>query len=171
MKTKKERKQPPVWLLLIVFFTLFFLISIAITVFLNLPWYFPFSCFWGMMIGMILLASGFFILVSALKTLKIKRAFGGELYKSKAESKLITTGIYAYTRNPVYLGSILLFLGWFFIFLFTFLLVMTFLFMILFYFVAKWEEKELYERFGDEYLQYKQKVPLFIPYSKNHIRR
>lgn len=171
MGTKKERKQPPVWLLLIVFFTLFFLISIAITFFFNLPWYFPFPRFWGIMIGMILLAFGFFILGSALRTLKIKRAFGKEIYKSKAESKLITTGIYAYTRNPVYLGSILLFLGWFFIFLFTFLLIMTFLFMILFYFVAKWEEKELYERFGNEYLQYKQKVPFFIPYPKNHIRR
>jgi protein-S-isoprenylcysteine O-methyltransferase Ste14 len=38
--------------------------------------------------------------------------------------------------------------------------------MILFYFVSKWEERELTERFGEEYLRYKEAVPRFIPYRK-----
>ena len=32
-----------------------------------------------------------------------------------------------------------------------------------FMFVAKWEEKELTERFGKTYLDYKARVPFFIP--------
>lgn len=170
MGTDKERKQPPVWLMLIVFFALFSSTSIGITFFFRLPWYFPFPRLWGIMAGIILLAFGFFILISALKALKVKRAFGKELYKSKTESMLIITGIYAYTRNPLYLGSTLLFFGWFFISLFTFLLIMTFLFIILFCLVAKWEEKELAERFGEEYTRYKETVSFFIPYPKKRPR-
>jgi len=33
----------------------------------------------------------------------------------------------------------------------------------LFRFAAKWEEEELTERFGDEYLSYKESVPFFFP--------
>lgn len=106
---------------------------------------------------------GFFFLINALRALKIKRALGKEIYKSNKESKLITTRIYAFTRNPLYLGAAITFLGWFFFFLLTFLLIMTFLFIILFLLVAKWEEKELSERFGEEYLNYKKSVPFFFP--------
>lgn len=166
MEKKNKRQQPPIWLFLIIFFALFLLISLGVTLLFQLPWYFSIPNILGVVVGVILLVLGFYILISALKALKLSRAFGKDIYKTKTESKLITTGIYAFTRNPVYFGSILLFLGWFFIFLFTFLLIMTILFTILFYLVAKWEEKELLERFGDEYRKYKKIVPFFIPYPK-----
>lgn len=166
METKKERKSPRLWLVPITAFITFFLISVGLMWFLKLPWYFPFPRIEGLIIGLILLIPGLYIPIRAFKTLTLKRASGQEIYKPKEESKLITTGIYAYTRNPIYFGDTLLFLGLFFITLFTFLLIMLFLFLILFYFVMKWEEKELYERFGDEYLEYKRKVPRFIPRPK-----
>lgn len=34
------------------------------------------------------------------------------------------------------------------------------------YLVAKWEEKELTQRFGEEYLQYKRRVPFIISFLK-----
>lgn len=166
MEIGKKRKQPPIWLALIIFISLFFLISVGITLLFNLPWYFPVPYFWGFVIGIILLAIGFFFLVRALKSLTIKRAFGSDVYKSKTESKLIVTGIYSHTRNPLYLGATILFLGWFFVFLYTFLLIVTLLFLILFVLVAKWEEKELHERFGEEYEKYKESVPFFLPFPK-----
>jgi len=168
MEPVKRKKIPPIWLLVIIIITFFLLISIGITLLFKLPFIFPIPRFWGILIGIILLSSGFFILICALKVLTIKRAFGKELYKSKTESKLITTGIYNYTRNPLYLGAILLFFGWTFIFLFTFLLIMTFLFIAFFYFVAKWEEKELFERFGEEYQKYKKKVKFYNKTIKTH---
>ncbi len=170
MATDEEKKQPPILFILIVVFTLFLLISIGINHFFQLPRYIPIPLFWRITAGIILLAFGFFILFNALRALTVNRALGEEIYKSKTESRLITTGIYAYTRNPLYIGATLLFFGWVIIFRLTFLLIMTLLFIILFYFVAKWEEKELFERFGEEYLHYKEKVPLFIPYPKKRLK-
>jgi protein-S-isoprenylcysteine O-methyltransferase Ste14 len=107
-------------------------------------------------------------MILALKELHISRAFGKDVYASKETSQLVTTGIYAYTRNPVYLAATLLFLGWFFTTRFTVLVIMTVLFLVLFIFVAKWEEQELTDRFGDTYHHYKETVPFFIPYPKRH---
>lgn len=170
MGSNKEKKRPPIWIMIIVFFSLYLLISIFLTLFLRLPWNFPIHPLLGIVVGISLLAIGFFILINTLKSLTIKRVFGKEIFKSKDESKLVTTGIYAYTRNPLYLGSTILFLGWFFVFLLTFILIMTLLFLIMFYFVAKWEEKELTERFGEEYLCYKNTVHFFLPYPKRQCR-
>jgi len=80
------------------------------------------------------------------------------------EDTLVTTGIYAYTRNPMYFGATIMIFGWFLVFPFTFILISTLLFSILFYVTAKWEEKQLSMEFGKEYLKYKRKVPLFVPY-------
>lgn len=165
-----ERKQPPIWLILIVVFTVFLGISLGIIYLLRLPWYISMSSHLGTVFGLLLLVIGFFILISAIKALRINRAFGKDIYKSQLESTLVKTGIYRYTRNPLYLGSTILFFGWFFIFRRTFLLIMTFLFIVLFYFVAKWEETELFERFNTEYLQYKNSVSFFIPYPKKRDR-
>jgi protein-S-isoprenylcysteine O-methyltransferase Ste14 len=41
--------------------------------------------------------------------------------------------------------------------------VLTILAFVHFMFVAKWEEKELTERFGKPYRDYKQRVPFFLP--------
>jgi protein-S-isoprenylcysteine O-methyltransferase Ste14 len=80
--------------------------------------------------------------------------------------ELVTTGIYAYTRNPMYFGAIIMILGWFLVFPFTFIFISTFLFLVLFYITAKSEEKQLIQTYGKTYLKYKSKVPLFIPYPK-----
>ncbi len=41
--------------------------------------------------------------------------------------------------------------------------ILIILFSLLFIFNAKWEERELTERFGEEYKEYKRKVPFIIP--------
>ncbi len=79
--------------------------------------------------------------------------------------ELVTSGLYAYVRNPmisgwlsgmfglgVLLGSIS----------FTFIFTPLFAILNVIYLKAI-EEKELEKKFGDEYLRYKEKVPMFIP--------
>jgi len=79
--------------------------------------------------------------------------------------ELVTSGLYAYVRNPmisgwlsgmfglgVLLGSIS----------FTFIFTPLFAILNVIYLKAI-EEKELEKKFGEEYLRYKEKVPMFIP--------
>lgn len=166
METSRKRKIPPIWLLILIFFTTYLLISIGITHFLHLPGHIRLPDYWSIAIGSILLLVGFCVLGSAIKTLTIRRASGKDVYKPKSESKLVTTGIYAHVRNPVYLGNTLMLWGWFFVLQLTVVLFLTILFMIHFYLVAKWEERELTERFGEVYLEYKRRVPFIIPSLK-----
>ena len=169
MKAVFTKRTPPGWVVFPVFAALILtlsLISIAVINLLNLPLFVMIPRFLAVLLGIFLLVAGFLLLFSSLKTLTLKRAFGREMYKPGSECKLITTGIYAYTRNPIGFSSTILFSGWFFIFESTFLLILTILFIIFYCSYAKWEEKELTERFGEEYAEYKKTVPFFVPYPR-----
>jgi protein-S-isoprenylcysteine O-methyltransferase Ste14 len=79
--------------------------------------------------------------------------------------KLITTGLYGFIRNPMALGMLLLLegLGFYFgslslIIFFAPLPVVLYAF-----YIKAVEEPELELRFGQEYREYKQRVPMFIP--------
>ena len=88
---------------------------------------------------------------------------GKELFLDKSESTLITHGPYAYTRNPIYLSAFICLLGWFFLLRLTLLGFLTVIFGFHFFAVAKWEERELRQRFGQDYIDYAKHVPLFFP--------
>jgi protein-S-isoprenylcysteine O-methyltransferase Ste14 len=90
------------------------------------------------------------------------RAFAaGYLHKQEV---LTVTGPYAYTRNPLYLGSAILTLGaglaahsWI-------SAVILFVYFIVVYFIVmRREEKELQLRHGAAFNEYARAVPLFIP--------
>lgn len=75
---------------------------------------------------------------------------------------LITHGIYAWSRNPIYIVSVLGFIGWAVAVnaLFVYLLTTP---LIIFYIVAPYlEEPWLEEQYAEEYRAYKQKVPRFF---------
>jgi protein-S-isoprenylcysteine O-methyltransferase Ste14 len=117
---------------------------------------------WGIGLSVFLLVLGFGIDAWIIMTFRRAR---GTPVPFNPPPKLITTGLYAYVRNPmaiaglligeglgVLLGSLSL------IFIFVPLLVLLYTF-----YVKAVEEKELELRFGEEYLEYKKKVPMFIP--------
>ena len=164
--TENERSPPPLVLAIILVFSIFSIISVGLTLLLNLSMFFIEFELWSLIVGVIILCIGFPLMGLTLRELRVRRALGDEIYKSGSESNLVTTGIYAHTRNPLYLSSAILFIGWIFVTRLTPLIIMTFLFIFLFVFVAKWEENELTERFGQPYLEYRAKVPFFVPYPK-----
>jgi protein-S-isoprenylcysteine O-methyltransferase Ste14 len=79
--------------------------------------------------------------------------------------RLVTTGLYGYIRNPMALGGLLILEG---IGFYTGSLSLIFFFAplpILLYalYIKTVEEPELEMRFGQEYVDYKKRVPMFIP--------
>jgi protein-S-isoprenylcysteine O-methyltransferase Ste14 len=79
--------------------------------------------------------------------------------------KLVTTGPYAYTRNPMLTGVFSLLFGFGVLFGSFFLLIV---FTPLFIFINFWElksieEPELEKRLGEEYIEYRKRTPMFFP--------
>jgi len=93
--------------------------------------------------------------------LLVRAAASGELRKNQ---ELATSGIYARTRNPLYLGSAILAAG--FIIaghsLWAGLLVAVY-FSVFYYAVMRNEEDDLRAKFGASFQQYSASVPLFFP--------
>jgi len=78
--------------------------------------------------------------------------------------KLVVNGPYRYVRNPMISSVLMVLLGESIVFGSMAILIwfVVFFFIDHMYFVL-WEEPELVKRFGDDYLQYKNNVPRWIP--------
>ena len=81
----------------------------------------------------------------------------------KPATTIVTTSVYSYTRNPMYLSMVILLVG--FALLFNALwiaLVIPFFVFVIQKGVIEREEKYLENKFGDEYLRYKHRVRRWI---------
>ncbi|MBE3063758.1 MAG: isoprenylcysteine carboxylmethyltransferase family protein [Spirochaetes bacterium] len=163
MNTVSRKRLPPFWLVVILLFLLYGLLSVGLTRVFGLPWRIPIPLALRLSIGIPLLAFGVGMYVWCNRSLGLRRALGKELFKPAAESTLVTTGAYAYSRNAIYLSVTLLLLGLCCVSRSTPIAIATVFGFVHFMLVAKWEERELTERLGKEYLDYKQRVPFFIP--------
>jgi len=77
--------------------------------------------------------------------------------------ELVAVGFYRYTRNPMYVGVLLVIIGHFLWFGFWYLLTYTvFIFFAFNTFVAYYEEPTLRKKFGAAYEDYCQRVPRWI---------
>jgi len=76
------------------------------------------------------------------------------------KSYLLQRGLYAYSRNPMYLSELILWFGWI-IFYRSVVLVIAFVIWYMFfnYYAIPQEERILEEHFGESYGEYKTKVP------------
>ena len=77
--------------------------------------------------------------------------------------RIVTKGVYSIVRHPQYLGGLLSHVGITFLLSSLYSLIVTPLLTFLIYLIAIKEEKELIKEFGEEYLNYKRKVPMLIP--------
>lgn len=117
---------------------------------------------WTMVLAWVIMVIGCFITFWPVIAFFLAR---GTPVPFNPPPKLITNGLYAYVRNPMLLGL--------FIFMFglgavlgslSLIFIFTPLFIVLnVLYIKAIEEKELEKRFGKEYLEYKKRVPMFIP--------
>lgn len=82
-----------------------------------------------------------------------------------ATQRLVMQGPYAYSRNPMTLGALLTYLGigvWMGSGVVILLTVIVFSALLTFIYIH--ETRELSERFGEEYSEYKKRTPFLLPH-------
>ncbi len=106
--------------------------------------------------GIVLILLGVpFFLVSVVM---VTRAYNAD--------QLVTGGVFRCCRHPLYASWVVLIVPGIVLLLKSWLSVTTPVFMyVILYFLVKKEEIYLENRFGDEYVQYKNRVPCIIPYG------
>ncbi len=114
--------------------------------------------YWGMYIGF-----GLNIVGGALIFFGWKAVYKRYWKSETGEGKLVTDGIYASIRHPQYTGFMLMTLGLLVHWATIPLLVMWPLLVVQYYRLAKREEAEMIEEFGDEYREYMERTPRFFP--------
>lgn len=151
---------PPVALLFFGLVALFVLVSIWVDRVLPIFHFDPAR--WSLGLSILLLVLGGFI--CAWPAIAFLRARGTPV-PFNPPPKLITTGLYSYVRNPMLLGLFILLLGLgvlfgslSLIFIFTPLFILANVL-----YLRAVEEKEMEKKFGISYLEYKSRVPMFIP--------
>jgi protein-S-isoprenylcysteine O-methyltransferase Ste14 len=88
-----------------------------------------------------------------------------QIYKARRqkEGKLVTTGIYKYVRHPQYIGFLLLTLGMLLEWPTIFTVLLWPVLAVVYWRLAKEEDKDIEEQFGEEFREYKRRVPGFLP--------
>jgi protein-S-isoprenylcysteine O-methyltransferase Ste14 len=90
----------------------------------------------------------------------------GHLIKEK---KLIVSGPYQYTRNPLYFANLIIGISVVVTSLSWFVLIIFMVYFLLFYPLAvKREKGKMKNLFPEDYKEYEKKVPLFFPSLKSH---
>ena len=108
----------------------------------------------AMIFGYILLFTGIGIFMEGWR----------ELHRARKENRLVTDRLYGLVRHPQYIGLFLALFGegvvhWPAIFSVALFPVIV----VAYYFLARSEERNVEEQFGDEYRAYRNRVPMFIP--------
>lgn len=115
------------------------------------PW-FP---LWSRMAGMLLCVIGDIVFITAIVEMKDNWRAG---IAEQDKTDLVTTGIYAYSRNPAFLAFDLLYAGWTMMFFNWALFVVSLLGIFMFHLQILREEAFLELAFGENYVQYKRHV-------------
>lgn len=114
-------------------------------------------------LGYMLAGFGTIIATKSSKKYAVKQFLGFEP-TTKKDEKLITTGLYAKVRHPLYSGLVLIFLGYF-LFAGTISSAVHLGCLLLYLPIGIYfEEKKLVNQFGEAYQKYRDEVPAIIPW-------
>jgi len=158
-----SRRIPPVWLALLSVILAYGFLGVLVVRLLGLGDTFPAPVALARVSGALFVVLGMWLLGWAIHHLSLRRAFGREIYAPPSDSTLVTTGPFAYVRNPLYLGAAIALVGWTLFLRSTILVVVTPLMLVHFALVARWEARELSSRLGPRYEAYRRATPSFIP--------
>lgn len=112
-------------------------------------------------LGGLVLLVGLLIIALSFKYLSGLEFLG--LRTTRTEDQLMTSGIHSKVRHPIYSGTILVLAGCFMIRPTDLLLVSLLVILVYLPVGIFFEEKKLISKFGDNYLEYRQRVPPIIP--------
>lgn len=119
---------------------------------------------WSRLPAVLLLASGFWLYSQSIKGFSAGQLGGiPEVLRGAQEQRLVTSGIRSRVRHPVYLGHLCEMLAWS---VGTGLVVgyaLTAFAMLTGAVMVRLEDKELEQRFGEEYRKYRDAVPTVVP--------
>jgi len=107
--------------------------------------------------GVIFFISGAWLAVKGVTEVTLRAA---ETHRTE---RIITGGVYSTVRHHQYLGGLLAHIGISFLLSAWYSLLATPLMVVLVFLISKKEEEELVREFGEEYEDYKKKVPMLIP--------
>lgn len=94
------------------------------------------------------------------------------IHQARREETLMTDGVYARVRHPQYTGLFLIVFGEGIVHWPTIVSVAAFPIIVFAYtMLARKEERQMLEKFGDEYREYQRRVPMFIPrFDSGHLK-
>lgn len=139
-------------------FILYLNLDIAFVLEYFYPTNFPFR--FNIIIGILFLLLAWTIIISSKKEFKKYKQKAGP---NNSITNIIDTGIYNYSRNPIYLAVILINIGIALLCNSLWILIDTFIIGIcLDYFLIQKEEKFLQNKFGNTFIEYKNKVRKWI---------
>ena len=160
------KEKPPVWfpiapVMVVVFLYLVWTLSGKIIIWLNIGPFLGVAEKFRYLIGIPFIIIGHIFFIWGFIQLKPAAAIG-------FARKLRTTGVYGLTRNPMYFGLSTAIFGTGFLLDDLTILLTALIWSCLNYLsVTLWEEKQIFGKFGEEYLEYKKRVPRFIPIKWN----
>jgi protein-S-isoprenylcysteine O-methyltransferase Ste14 len=158
MKNKKD--NPGVFIPPPLFYAIIFLLSFVLQGYFTIKGAYFFHSRIANICGIIFILAGLVFDISALRIfIKSKNT----IVTIKPAASLQTSGIYSVSRNPMYTGLLLVYLG----LAFTFgnwwtLILLPLLLLLINYFIILPEERYLGRSFGDSYNEYKKKVRRWI---------
>lgn len=157
---KSTKDSPGVFIPPPLFYAVFFLLSFLLQGYFTIRGAFFFHTHWANIIGTLFYFTGVaFIFPAAFEFVKSKNT----VITAKPASTLQTTGIYSYSRNPMYVGLILIYLGLTFQFgNWWTLILLPLLIVFITYVVIHPEERYLERAFGTDYTEYKKRVRRWI---------
>jgi len=112
------------------------------------------------LICVLFLIPGAWLAIKGVKETTLKAA---ETHRTE---KIVTKGVYSIVRHPQDLGGLLAHVGISFLLSAWYSLLSTPVMVALIYLMSKKEEEELTREFGNEYEDYKGKVPMLLPSAK-----
>ena len=116
----------------------------------------------NMLIGFILIAIG-----ESLRMWAVRYAGGVTRTTKVGAPSLCTSGPYSYTRNPLYIGNMIIYSGVVFVAgslnILSMLIITWAFFIIQYYLIINLEQNTLIDIFGKEYKNYMNNVPILFP--------
>jgi protein-S-isoprenylcysteine O-methyltransferase Ste14 len=107
---------------------------------------------------------GLIIIGEAIRLAGVAAAGTVTRRRSRTVQRLVSYGIFAWTRNPLYIGNFLAWMGFVTISgVLWFLPIAVLLFAVEYELIVRYEEGVLESIFGSEYLDYKHETPRWIP--------